>query len=48
MTVDEFLQSDHGMRFEIKISRQFLAIHHLKRTGNLPGSTDQAELEGTI
>ena len=28
--------------------KQFLAIHHLKRTGNLPDVTDQAELEDVL
>lgn len=28
--------------------KQFLAIHHLKRTGSFPGSADQAELEDVL
>ena len=51
-TVKSFKISERSNEFAIEFTvnemKQFLAIHHLKRTGNFPTAADQEGLEDVV
>ena len=45
--IDDLVMKIYNHEFKIEM-KQFLAIHHLKRTGDFPKASDQEELEDVM